>query len=183
MATDHAQPFSNAIASRNSLLIERRSRDRKVASSNPGRSGGRIFFSSQLCVLTLSVCSTPVLLQCHVKDPGHSAKSAGGRLHRNMHTPLTQQNQRGLTMPLSRHSVGTLSGNKLACNSSGNAQSQLSQLAEPLCTDPGIKNGISVHELISIKKNIKKAQVGNRLSNILPKSWHVRKKLPPQTRE
>ena len=31
--------------SRNSLLEERRTRDRKVSSSNPGRSGGRIFFS------------------------------------------------------------------------------------------------------------------------------------------
>ena len=31
--------------------------------------------------------STPVLLQQHLKDPGHSAKSAGGRLQLNMHTP------------------------------------------------------------------------------------------------
>ena len=31
--------------------------------------------------------STPVLPQQHVKDPGHSAKSAGGRLHLNSHTP------------------------------------------------------------------------------------------------
>ena len=31
--------------------------------------------------------STPVLPQQHVKDPGHSAKSAGGRLQLNMHTP------------------------------------------------------------------------------------------------
>ena len=31
--------------------------------------------------------STPVLPQKHVKDPGHSAKSAGGRLQLNTHTP------------------------------------------------------------------------------------------------
>ena len=31
--------------SRNSLLEERRTRDRKVSSSNPGRRDGRIFFS------------------------------------------------------------------------------------------------------------------------------------------
>ena len=31
--------------------------------------------------------STPVLPQQHVKDPGHSAKSAGGRLELNTHTP------------------------------------------------------------------------------------------------
>ena len=30
---------------------------------------------------------TPVLPQQHVKDPGHSAKSAGGRLQLNTHTP------------------------------------------------------------------------------------------------
>ena len=36
--------------------LERRTRDRKVASSNPGWSGGRIFFSSQLCVPTLIRC-------------------------------------------------------------------------------------------------------------------------------
>ena len=31
--------------------------------------------------------STSVLLQKHVKDPDHSAKSAGGRLQLNTHTP------------------------------------------------------------------------------------------------
>ena len=31
--------------------------------------------------------STTVLPQQHVKDPGHSAKSAGGRLQLNTHTP------------------------------------------------------------------------------------------------
>ena len=48
----------------------------------------------------------PVLSQWHVKDPGHSAKSAGGRLHLNTHTPLAYQSQSGLTMPLSVQSVG-----------------------------------------------------------------------------
>ena len=67
-------------------------RDQKIASLNPGRSGSRISFSrvNFVCWLLLSVCSTTVLLQWHVKDPSHSAKSAGGRLHQNMHTPLTQ---------------------------------------------------------------------------------------------
>ena len=31
--------------------------------------------------------STPVLPQWHVEDPGHSAKSAGGRLQLNMYAP------------------------------------------------------------------------------------------------
>ena len=58
-------------------------RDRKVASLNPSRSGRRIFFSrvNFVCWLLFGVCSTPVLPQWHVKDPGHSAKSAGDRFH------------------------------------------------------------------------------------------------------
>ena len=59
---------------------------------------------------------------------------------------------------------GNLSGNELTCNSSGNIRSQSSQLAEPLWTDPGIKNGISVRKLISTPKK-----------NILPKSSQARK--------
>ena len=57
---------------------------------------------------------TPVLPQWHVKDPGHSAKSAGGRLHLNTHTLLTHRSRSGLTMPLCR---GNLSGDELTCNS------------------------------------------------------------------
>ena len=62
---------------------------------NPGRpphlSGGRIFFSEgRLSVLTLISVSVPP--PCYrsstdVKDRGHTAKSAGGRLQLNSHTP------------------------------------------------------------------------------------------------
>ena len=51
------------------------------------------FSSSELTLCADSlfgVRSTPMLPQWHIKDPGHSAKSAGGRLHLNTHTPLTQ---------------------------------------------------------------------------------------------
>ena len=90
-------------------LLECRTRDRKVASSNPGRSGGRIFFSrvNFVCRLLFGIRSIPVLPKWHVRDPGHSVNSAGCRLHLNVHTPLTQRGRSGLTMPLSRHSVGT----------------------------------------------------------------------------
>ena len=44
---------------------------------------------------------------------------------------------------------GKLSGNELTRNSSGNPRSQSSQLAGLLWTDPGLKSGISVRELIS----------------------------------
>ena len=42
---------------------------------------------------------------------------------------------------------------ELTCNSSGNTQSQLSQLAKPLWTDPGLKSGISVWANLHLKKN------------------------------
>ena len=106
-------------------------------------------FLSVRSLLPLGLFRDPFLYyhpHWHVKDPGHSAKSAGGRLHLNTHTPLTQPSQSG---PLSRHSVGTLSGNELTRSSSGNTRSQSSQLAEPLWTDPDVKNGITVRELIS----------------------------------
>ena len=70
---------------------------------------------------------------------------------------------------------GNLSENELTRNSSGNAQLKSSQLTEPLWADPGLKSGISVCKLISTVKK-KYAQAGNELSNILPKSSHVRKK-------
>ena len=50
---------------------------------------------------------------------------------------------------------------------SGNIRPQLSQLAEPLWTDPGVKSGISVCELISTKKKKKKkVQAGSEWLNI-----------------
>ena len=50
--TDNAKSFITRgdiryalYGTRDSFLVERRTCDRKVASSNPGRGGGRIFFS------------------------------------------------------------------------------------------------------------------------------------------
>ena len=72
---------------------------------------------------------------------------------------------------------GNLSGNELTHNLPGNIQPQSSQFAVPLWTDPSIKSGISVHDLIF---TLKKAQAGNEWLNILPKSSQARKKSPPQ---
>ena len=58
----------------------------------------------------------------------------------------------------------------LTRNLSGNIRPQSSQSAETLWTDPGVKNGISVHDLISTsKKKKKRAQAENERANILPK--------------
>ena len=105
-----------------------------------------------------------MLPQWHVKDPDHSAQSAGGRLHLNKNTPLTQQSRSGLIKPLSRHSVGTYQESSSHTTRQGTL-SQSSQLAEPLWTDPVLKSGISLCELISTKK--KKSQAGKeRLSTL-----------------
>ena len=117
----------------------------------------------------------------HVKDPGHSAKSAGGRLHLNTHTPQTHRSRSALTFPLSRHSVGIHQETSSHATLQGTL-GQSSQLAEPLWTDPGLKSDISFHELISTFKK-KKMQAGNKMSNILPKSSHARKKPPPHQKQ
>ena len=128
------------IRSRISLLVERQIRDRKVASSSLDRSGGRIFFSRAnfVCWLLPGVRSISALPQWHAQDAGHSARSASGRLHQNMRTPLTERSRSRLTM-LSRQSVGTYQGNELTHSSSLNTRHQSSQLAEPPWTDPGLE--------------------------------------------
>ena len=133
------------------VLVERRTRERKAASSNPGRSGRTIFVSrvNFVCWLLFCARSTAMLPQLHVKDPGHSARIAGGRLHLNTHTPLTQRSRSGQTTPLSRHSVGTYQETSSHASRQGNARSKSSQIAEPLWTGSGLKSGISVHELFS----------------------------------
>ena len=69
-------------------LVEQRTRDRRVSGSNPGRSSGGVFFSrvNFQCWLLFGVRSAPVWPQRHIKDLGHSAESAGGRLHISAHT-------------------------------------------------------------------------------------------------
>ena len=113
------------LRSTNILLVECRFLGKATDSwsegriSIPGRSGGRSFSSAlTFCADWFGVRSNPVLLQRHVKDPGHSAKSAGGRLHLDMHTVLIRSSRSELTM-LSKHSVGNYEGNELKHNSSG----------------------------------------------------------------
>ena len=69
--------------------LEHRTRDWKVAGSNPCWNGGRIFFSRVdfLCWLLFRYPFHPRVTTVARKNPGHSAKSAGGRLQLNTHTP------------------------------------------------------------------------------------------------
>ena len=93
-----------------------------------------------LCADAFSVSVPPsVLPQWHGKDPGHSARSAGGRLHLNTHTSWTQRSLSGQTMPLSRHSVRTYPETSSHATCQGTLP-QSSQLAEAMWTDPGLKS-------------------------------------------
>ena len=126
-------------------------------SLNPSRSGGKIFFSrvNLVCRLLFGVCSTPVLLQWHAKDPGHSAKKCRWQVTPKYTYTLDPMQPEWADYAAVQALPGNLSGNELTRNSSGNTRLQPSQLAEPLWTDPGLKSGISVRKLISTKKKKK----------------------------
>ena len=117
-------------------------------------------FSSRVnfvCWLVLDVCSAPELLQWHVKKSGHSAKSEDGMLHWYTLDPTKSG---WADYAAVQAQCGNQLGNELTCNLTGNIQPQSSQVTELLWTDPGLKSGIRVCELISTLKK-KKAQVRN----------------------
>ena len=115
-------------------------------------------------------CCFAVLLWWHVKDPGHSAKSAGGRSHLNTHVPWTQRSRSGLTVQQSRHSVGTNPETSSRATCQGTfGHSRLSSLSHcGLILDYG--GGISVRELIStLKKNCRRGMNSRTFSKNLRK--------------
>ena len=121
----------------------------------------------------------PVLPQWHVKDSGHFAKTAGGRLHLNTHPPSTKRSRSALTT-LPRHIMGTYEGNEFTRKASVNARPGSSQLTEPLWTYSGLKSGNGMREVISIKKTNLNAKAGTDASNIFPlTSSHAGEKPPP----
>ena len=156
---------------------------RRLQISNPGRSGGRIFFSrvSFACWLLFGVHSTPMLPQWQVKDPGHSAKSASDRVHLDMCTPWTHWSQSGLTMLLFRHSVGTYQEiSSLATQKGTLRHSCLSVLAT------GLKSGMRACGLTSSLAK-KKSAGGERMVEHCPRGLAseekaTTKKPPPKSR-
>ena len=86
------------------------------------------------------------------------------QLHLNTHTPLTLRGWSGLTTPLCMHSTRSHPKTSSHAHRQGTyGHSRLSSLSH--WTDSGIKSGISVRELISIKK--KKIEHSNILKKIL----------------
>ena len=75
---------------------------------------------------------------------------------------------------------GNPSGNELTRNLSESIQLPLSQLAEPLWTDPGTKSGISVRELFSTLRQKKKKKKRRRgMFEHSPKILASEEKPPP----
>ena len=93
-----------------------------------------------------------MLPQWHVKGLGRSAKSAGGRLHLKHAYTLDQTKLEWADYAAVQTSCGNLSGNELTRTLSETIRPQPSQVAGPLWTDPGIRSGLSVRELISTLK-------------------------------
>ena len=130
--------------------LERRSRDRKVASSNPGRRGGRIFFFRVNSVLTLIRCPFhPGVTAVARKRPRSLCQKCRWHVSSSNAYTLYPTKSEWADYAAVQVECGNLSGNELTRNSSGNTRSQSSQLAEPLWTDPGLMSGISLRELIS----------------------------------
>ena len=84
---------THTMGSRDSLTVEHRTRDRKVASSNPGRSGRRIFFSkiNFLCWLLHGVRSTTRVTAVARKRPRSFCQKCRWQLNPNTQTSLTYE--------------------------------------------------------------------------------------------
>ena len=74
-----------------------------------------------------------------------------GTLHLNRHTALDPSKSEWTDYTV-QHCPVLQCGNQLTCNSSGDACPQSSQLAEPPWTDPDLKSGICMSELVSTCK-------------------------------
>ena len=121
------------------------------SSSNPGRSGGRIFFyKSQLCELTLIRCPFhPHVTAVACKRPWSFCQKCRWQVtHKHAYT-LDPTKSEWADYAVIQAWCGNISRNKLTRNLSGNIRPQSSQLTEPVWTDRGLNSGISACKLIS----------------------------------
>ena len=152
-------------------LVEQRTLDRKVASSNPARSGRKMFFSrvNYFCWLLFGVRSKPRLTAVARKRPWSFCQKCRLQV-RPKHA--TQRSWSGLTM-LSRQGVKTHQDNELTRNSSGSARPQSSHLAETLWTYPAWRVELVCTSWSPLKK---KGVCGGWFIKILPQNGRLRQK-------
>ena len=123
-----------------------------------GAAGYFFFLQSRLCVLTLIRCPFhPRVTAVARKRPRSFCKNLQVAVTPNHADILDPTKSEWADYPAVQAQCGNLSGNGLTRNLSRNIRLQSSQLAEPLWTDPGLKSGISVRELISTQKKKKSA--------------------------
>ena len=111
------------------------------------------FLQSYLFVLTLIQC----LFHIHVtavegKRPRSFCQKCRGQVTAKDTCTLDPVKSEWVDYTAVQELCGSLSGNVLSYNSLVNTKPQLTQLADPLWTDPGQKSEISVSELISTLK-------------------------------
>ena len=119
--------------------LERRTRDRKVASSNPGRSGGRIFFSRGADLF--GVCPTPGVTAVVRKRPRTFCQKCKWQVtpkHTYTFDPTKSEwsdeaTVRGVKEPIRKRTHTQL----------------VKEHSVTVASNPGLKSGISVRELIS----------------------------------
>ena len=123
----------------------------------PAGTAGEFLLQSQLCVQTLIRCPFhPRVTAVARKRPRSFCQKCGWQITPKHAYTLDPSKSEWADYAVVQAECGSLSGNELTRNSSGNTLSQSSQLSEPLWTDPGLKSGIISRELISTLK--KKAQ-------------------------
>ena len=152
--------------------MKRRTRNRNVACSNPGRNGGTFF----------SWCPFhPRVTAVARKRPRSFYQKCRWQVTPKQACTLDPTKSEWADYAALQAECGNLSKNELTRNFSRNIRSQSSQLAEPRCTDPGIykKWNYCARANLHFKKE-KKSASGNEWSNILPKSSQARKKPPFQ---
>ena len=105
--------------------LERRTRDRKVASSNPGRSGGRIFFSRvNFGVLILIRCPfQPRVTAVARKRPRSIYKKCRWQVTPKLAYTLDPSKSEWADYAAAQAECGNPSGNELTRNSSRNTHS------------------------------------------------------------
>ena len=117
---------------------------------------------SQLCVLTLIRCPFhPRVTAVARKRPRSFCKKCRWQVTSKHAYTFDLTKSEWADYAAVQAWCGNLLGNELTRNSSRNTRSQSSQLAEPRGTDPGLKSGITGHELIStLQKKKKKRSAG-----------------------
>ena len=121
-------------------------------------------------MLTLIRCPFhPRVTAVAYERPRSFCQKCGCRSHLNAHIPFIQRSRSGLTMLLSRYSVGTYQ----EMSSNATHQGTLSHSCFSSLS------GISVHELISTRNKNKNHRRGMNCQTFLQKSLHAGRKSPP----